>query len=271
MADIVKLEQVADGVSLITVTNPDIRNHGSWQGIFELWQALIASRESGARVNVLASGIEGHWFEHAWLRDLANMFQQKEVSGPSDGWFGCVDELAKEEVVSIAAISGDTSGGGCELGWTCDLRVAEEGVLFSQPEVRIGVGTGIGGTSRLVRLIGRTVAAEMVLDGAPMRAERIYQLGGINKLVPKGRAIEVSLEWAARMASHPPVALAGMKRMLNQAQEMFLNDAVLNDQRIFQEFSNNQQTIDLMEDIQAKFDAGDSIRDTYWKGEVPEE
>ncbi len=265
---VVTLERPHDGVALVTMTNPAINNHGSWAGIHELWQALIAAREGGARVVVLASGVPGHWFEHAWLRDMIDMFQGREVSGPADGWFGCLRELSKTEMVSIAAISGDTSGGGCEIGWACDLRVAEEQVCFSQPEVRIGVGTGIGGTSRLVRLIGRTVAAEMVLDGAPVSARRIYELGGVNKVVPTGTALEVSLAWAKRLAAHPPDALAGMKRMLAQAEENPLSEAIKNDQRIFQEFSGRPAAIARMEEVQGKFDAGAGIRETYWPEEI---
>lgn len=265
---VVTLDRPADGVGLVTMTNPAINNHLTWAGVHELWQALIEAREGGARVTVLASGVPGHWLEHAWLRDMSNMFQRREVSGPGDGWFGCLDELSKAPVVSIAAISGDTSGGGCELGWACDLRVAEEQVWFSQPEVRIGVGTGIGGTSRLVRLIGRTVTAEMVLDGGPVTARRIHELGGVNKVVPQGTAIEAALAWAKRMAGHPPDALAGMKRMLAQAEENPLTDAIMNDQKIFQEISRKPAAIAKMEEVQAKFDAGAGIRETYWPDEV---
>ncbi len=265
---VVTLDWPFEGVALVTMTNPAINNHGSWAAIHELWRTLIEARERGARVTVLASGVPGHWLEHAWLRDLSNMFQRKELSGPADGWFGCLEELSKTHVVSLAAISGDTSGGGCEIGWACDLRVAEEQVWFSQPEVRIGVGTGIGGTSRLVRLVGRTLAAEMVLDGAPVPARRIYELGGINKVVPQGQALDASLAWARRLAGHPPDALAGMKRMLTQAEEHPLTEAIMNDQRIFREFSGQPAAIARMEEVQAKFDAGAGIRETYWPDET---
>ena len=86
----------------------------------------------------------------------------------------------------------------------------------------------------------------------------------------EGHALAYSLDWAKRIASHPPEALAGMKRMLSEAQEMHLNDAVMNDQRIFQEFSRNPPAIAKMEEVQAKFDAGASIRETYWPDELPE-
>jgi enoyl-CoA hydratase/carnithine racemase len=270
MTKFVTLDRPAAGVAVITMTNPAINNHGSWEGMMELWHAMTEARTGGARVTVLASGVEGAWLHHAWLRDLSNMFQGKEVTAPNDGWFGCADEITKFDVVTIAAISGDTSGGGCELGWACDLRVAEAGVLFSQPEVRIGIGVGMGGASRLVRLIGRTITAEMILDGVPMTAERIYQLGGVNKLVAKGQATKIAVEWAKRLASHPPAALAAMKRMLNASQEMTLSESVMNDQRVFQEISGRPAAIAKMEEAQAKFDAGLTMREAFWSDEPDE-
>ena len=85
MAEFVTLDRPADGVAVITMNNPAINNHGSWQGMYEFWEAMVEARTGGARVSVLASAVEGHWLEHALLRDLSNMFQGKAVTGPSDG------------------------------------------------------------------------------------------------------------------------------------------------------------------------------------------
>ena len=263
MPEIVHLDRPSDGVALVTVTNPAIRNHGSWEAIEALARALASARESGARVVVLASGVPGHWLEHAWLRDLANMVTGKPTSGDGAAWFHCVRELSRTHVVSIAAISGDCSGGGAELGWACDLRIAEEQVCFSQPEVLIGLATGLGGTSRLVRLVGRTVAAEMVLDGAPLPARRIFELGGVNRVVPTGQSLPHALEWAARLAQRPAHALAAEKQMLAEAEERPLSDALANEQKLFQGVVVRPDAIEQMQRIQARFDAGESIRSVY--------
>lgn len=166
--------------------------------------------------------------------------------------------------MTIAAIAGDTSGGGCELGWACDLRIAEEQVLFSQPEVAIGVGTGIGGTSRLRSLIGRTATAEMVLLGAPMTARRLYDLGGLNRVLPRGEALDLAVQWAARIASYAPAAVAGMKRMLSEGDGLTgVTESVRNDQKIFQSFSGMPDALDSMERIHARFEVGETLRDVY--------
>ena len=264
MGELVTLEWPRDGVALITMTNPTIRNFGSWEAISELAGALAAAREEGARVSVLTSGVPGHWFEHAWLHDLANAFTGQPVTGDGAAWFYCLHELTQTSVVTIAAINGDTSGGGCELGWACDLRIAETQVLFGQPEVGIGVGTGIGGTSRLRHLIGRTATAEMVLLGRPMTAQRLNALGGVNRVVPTGQAVERALEWAGIMADRSPAALRGMKQMLTEGDELLrIGDSVMNDQRIFQTFSAAPEAVERMRAAQAAFDAGATTRSLY--------
>lgn len=261
MADYVTLTAPHDGVALVTVADPGRQNSLCWQVVNELADALARARTEGARVSVVASGVEGHWLEHAWLTDLADSFEGKPPTGEGGAWFRVMDELHQQDVVSIAAISGDTSGGGCELGWACDLRVAEPQVYFSQPEVVLGVGTGIGGTSRLLRLIGRTVTAEMVLDGCPMSAQRIYDLGGINHVVGAGEALSYSLAWAERLASYPADALVMMKRMLNQSEDHFLQEAIMNDQTIFQSLSNSEFSRANMRRIQGVYDSGVKIRE----------
>lgn len=264
MREFVSLTRPREGVALITMTNPAIINFGSWKAIGEVADALREAREGGARVSVLASGVPGHWFQHAWLTDLVAAMKGEPTTGEGIAWFNCLNELNQTDVVTIAAISGDTNGGGCELGWACDLRIAEEQALFGQPEVGIGVGTGIGGTSRLRHLIGRTVVAEMVLLGYPLTAQRVYELGGVNRVVPAGKAQEVALEWAGIMADRPAPALRGIKQMLTEGDNLIgIPDAVLNDQRIFQTFSGSAEAIATMQDKQARFDAGETPRTVY--------
>jgi enoyl-CoA hydratase/carnithine racemase len=264
VGEYVTMTRPRDGVAVVTMANPAIGNFGSWAAIGELAAALAQAREDGARVSVLASAVPGHWFEHAWLRDLRATFTGEPTTGEGIAWFHCLEELTRTHVVTIAAISGDTNGGGCELGWACDLRIAEEQVLFGQPEVGIGVGTGIGGTSRLRQLIGRTATAEMVLLGHPVTARRIYELGGVNRVVPEGEALPTALAWAELLADRPPAAVAGMKQMLTEGDDLLrVGEAVLNDQRIFQTFSGSPEALASMAELQRRFDEGATPREVY--------
>ena len=263
MAQHITTERPREGVALITMTNPAINNHGSWIAIGQLATAMKEAREAGARVAVLASGVAGHWFEHAWLQDLADAIEGKPTTGEGVAWFNALHEIGKTNVVSIAAVSGDCSGGGAELGWACDMRIAEEQALFAQPEIQIALTTGIGGTSRLARLIGRSATAEMVMLGRPMTARRIYELGGVNEVVPTGKAVQVALEWAGMIADRPPKALAALKQILIDNDDLNLTDALVNEQRLFQSVANTPEAIQTMRSIQRRFDAGESIRKVY--------
>ena len=260
---IVTSETPAEGVAVITMSNPEINNHGSWAGIGQLADAMAAARETGARVTVLASGVPGHWFEHAWLTDLVATMKGEETTGEGAAWGRALQEIGTTDVVTIAAVSGDCSGGGAELGWACDLRIAEEQALFGQPEVQIALTTGIGGTSRLARIIGRTATAEMVFDGSPMTAQRIYELGGVNRVVPQGKSLEVAVEWATRLAARPAAGLATLKHILHENDSLSLDEAMTNEQRHFQSVANTPTAIETMSEIQARFDAGESIRSVY--------
>lgn len=261
--ELVTLAWPREGVALVTMTNPAIRNHGSWSAIAQLADALRRARKRGARVAVLASGVPGHWFEHAWLPDLRATLRGEPTTGDPAGWFRALREITREEVITIAAISGSCSGGGAELGWACDLRIAEEQATFGQPEVMIGVATGVGGTSRLLRLIGRTVTAEMVLDGAPLPARRLYELGGLNRVVPQGQALATSLAWAERLAERPAGSLRALKKMLNDALELPLGEALANEQAIFQTVAGSPEGLEGMQRTQDRFDAGESLEDVY--------
>ena len=263
----VTLEWPQDGVALLTVGDGGAPGHlTTCATVTHLADTLEEAIAAGARVIVLASSVEGHWLEHAYLKDIIDLVEGREATGDPAGWFRSLQTLNRGTAVTIAAVSGDTSGGGCELGWACDLRVAEEQARFSQPEVIIGAGTGIGGTSRLMRLIGRTVTAEVVLMGEPLTAQRAYELGAINRVVGKGRAVETALEMARAIAKLPPQSVAGMKRMLGEAEDLNQTDGIANDQAISQTLFANPDSMKTMAHYQARLDAGETMEQAYWSG-----
>ena len=245
-----------DSIAVLTFSDPQRANQLCWSAIDEISGRLRQCREAGARVVVLASGLSGHWLEHAWLRDLSNGIQGLEQTGSGAGWFSAVEELTHPDVISIAAISGECSGGGAELGWACDLRVAEIQARFSQPEINMGLTTGIGGCSRLARLVGRTAVTEMVLTGRPFSAQRLYDLGALNRVVAVGQCLEAALEMAADLAQKSPLALAGLKRILSLNDNASLSEALRHEQAVFQSVVVSARAVADMEDMQSRYDAG---------------
>jgi len=230
-------------------------NQLCWAAMDQMALELRAQRKAGARTVVLASGLPGHWLGHAWLADLIAGREGREQTGSGMGWFGVLEELCHPDWVSIAAINGNTAGGGAELGWACDLRVAERQAHFCQPEVGMGLTTGIGGTARLARLVGRSTAAQMVLTGLPETAERLHTLGAINFLVDSGEAEAHALSLAATLCTRASGALAGLKQILNQAEQMPLDEALRAEQAVFQSVLARDDALLAMHAAQARYDA----------------
>jgi len=117
-----------------------------------------------------------------------------------------------------------------------------------------------------MRLIGRTVTAEVVLMGMPLTAERLYELGGVNRVVPKGKSVETALAMARHIAALPPQAVAGMKQMLGEAEDLHLSESIDNDQKISGTLFANADSIASMKTIQSRFDGGETMDQIYWQG-----
>ena len=258
-----KLEDVSEGVALLRFADPGRQNQLCWAAVNEMADLLEACQSAGTRVVVLASDLDGHWFEHAWLRDLEAGMNGMETTGDGVGWFRTINALSRSTLVSIAAISGDTCGGGCEVGWACDLRVAERQARFAQPEVRLGIPPGIGGASRLSKLVGRALAGEMVLGGAWTSAEKLHSAGAINRLVNTGEALAEALDWAQQLAAQPPLALAACKQILADTEELPLLDAMKNEQSIFQGTAVSEAAREIMKRQQAYYDAGGTTAEAF--------
>ena len=133
----------------------------------------------------------------------------------------------------IAAVAGWCLGGGCELAMTLDLIVAGEGAKFGQPEIKIGVIPGAGGTQRLTRAIGKSKAMEMILTGEPISAAEAERAGLVARVVPDELVVEDAVALAATIARQSPLALRLAKEAVNAAYEMSLTDALAHERRLF--------------------------------------
>jgi enoyl-CoA hydratase/carnithine racemase len=119
----------------------------------------------------------------------------------------------RSPIVTIAAVNGLALGGGCELAMACDLRVAAESARFGQPEIKLGIIPGFGGTQRLARLVGPAKALELNLLGDPIRAAEAAAIGLVNRVVPDGEVLETALALAETLAAQAPLAVAQIKRV----------------------------------------------------------
>jgi len=141
-------------------------------------------------------------------------------------------ECSKKPV--IAAINGRAClGGGLELAMACHIRIAEDSVQFGQPEIKLGIMPGWGGTQRLPRLVGKGVALEIILTGDSIKAQEAYRIGLVNKVVPVGTVVREAKRWAKVLSMWGAVALGTIIESVNNGLEMSLDDALVNDAKLF--------------------------------------
>jgi enoyl-CoA hydratase/3-hydroxyacyl-CoA dehydrogenase len=125
-------------------------------------------------------------------------------------------EFGQSRVATIAAVNSIAFGGGCEMAMACDVRIAAEAAVFGQPEIKLGIIPGFGGTQRLARLVGPNKALEMNLVGDAVLSEEALELGLVNRVVPDHELFETALMWGRKLASQAPLAVGQIKTVSNK-------------------------------------------------------
>jgi enoyl-CoA hydratase len=220
-----------DGVALLTLDRPEVLNALDFDLLDELAAALEAlEADAKCRVVVITGAGDRAFAAGADITELAT---QSSTSLAADGRFGTWDRIAAVGLPMIAAVRGFALGGGCELAMACDMIVAAEDAQFGQPEIRIGVMPGAGGTQRLTRAIGKAHAMEMILTGRTISAAEAEAHGLVTRVVPAEATVDAALELAARVAAMPPLAVRAAKAAILDAAEHHLRDGLARERAAF--------------------------------------
>lgn len=134
----------------------------------------------------------------------------------------------------IAAVNGFALGGGCELAMHCDIIVAGESARFGQPEVKLGLMPGAGGTQRLIRAVGKVQAMRIALTGCLVPAPQALAIGMVSEVVSDAQTVPRALELAAEIAALPPLAVAQIKEVMLAGADMSLDSALILERKAFQ-------------------------------------
>jgi enoyl-CoA hydratase len=220
-----------EGVALVTIDRPEALNALSFALLAELAEALeTLDRDGRTRVVILTGSGEKAFAAGADIVELADQTPERLRS---EGHFGAWDRLGAIGIPLIAAVRGFALGGGCELAMTCDLIVAGDDARFGQPEIRIGVMPGAGGTQRLTRAIGVARAMELVLTGRMFDAREALAAGLVTSVVPASDVIPTALSLADTIASMPPLAVRAAKRSVLAAAELPLSAGLRTEREAF--------------------------------------
>jgi enoyl-CoA hydratase/3-hydroxyacyl-CoA dehydrogenase len=209
--EVIKLETRGEGIAIAWLANGQMNSIAPQvvQDLGKVWRKVKAS---GVRALVIASS---NPFLYSAGADIKAFTSMDESSGAEliDTAHALFRELGSDEVATIAAVNGLAFGGGCELAMACDVRIAARSALFGQPEIKLGIIPGFGGTQRLPRLIGPGKALELNLIGDPMLADEAFELGLATRLVDDHELLDTAMQWARKLAGQAPLAVAAIKRV----------------------------------------------------------
>jgi enoyl-CoA hydratase len=220
-----------DGVALVVIDRHEVLNALDFAVIEVLTDALEALDRDPACRAIVITGAGDRAF--AAGADIPELGRQTPTTLTVDDTFHRWERIKRIRKPLVAAVRGFALGGGCELALVCDMIVAAEDAQFGQPEIKLGVMPGAGGTQRLTRAIGKAKAMEMILTGRNMDAREAQAYGLVTQVVPSEETVPAALALAARIASLAPVAVMAAKAAVNRAEELSLEAGLEFERRNF--------------------------------------
>ena len=220
-----------EGVALVTLDRPEVLNALDSETLRQLMEALESlDRDDRVRAIVITGAGERAFAAGADIKEMADA---TPVSLTIANTFARWERIRRIRNPIVAAVRGYALGCGCELAMACDMIVAADDAVFGQPEIRIGVIPGAGGTQRLTRALGKARAMELILTGAQLPAAEAAAHGLVSRVVAREQTLPTALELAAEIAAMPPLAVMAAKEAVNRAYELSLEAGLEFERRNF--------------------------------------
>ena len=248
-----------DAVTLITLNRPKALNALNSKVLEELIDAFAAYQADNSQLCAVLTGSGDKAF--AAGADIKEMSEKEAADFYLEDFFApWTSEIVKKTRKPwIAAVNGFALGGGCELAMMADFIIASENAKFGQPEIKLGVAPGMGGSQRLTKAIGKSKAMEMCLTGRMMDAEEAERSNLVARVVPHDQLLDEAMKSAKQIASMPPMAAIANKEMVNAAFETGLDQGLIVERRIFQILAASEDKSEGMAAFVEK-------REGQWKG-----
>jgi enoyl-CoA hydratase len=220
----------AGAIATIVIDRPERRNALSLAIKRDLQAAVeTLSGDPAVRV-ILLTGAGNCFVAGTDIAEMAGMTTGDHIALRTDSVFHALRGCDK---LLIAAVEGYALGGGCELALCCDLIVAGEGARFGQPEIRVGIMPGAGGTQAFVRAMGRHRAMKLLLTGEPVAARDALALGLLSEVVADGAALAAATELAGQIVAMPPLAVAAIRDLVRKGPDLPFESALAMERQAF--------------------------------------
>ena len=217
-------------VGLITINRPKALNALNSMVLDEMIHALAAFDADDSQRCAVVTGNEKAFAAGA---DIKEMSDQGFASMYQNNFFAGWEKVTATRKPWIAAVAGYALGGGCEVAMMADFIIAADSAKFGQPEIKLGVTPGMGGSQRMARAIGKAKTMEMCLTGRMMDAEEAERSGLVARVVPADQLLDEALKTAAAIAAMAPLAAMATKEMVNAAYETTLAQGINFERRLF--------------------------------------
>lgn len=217
-------KEVNEGLAIVTIDRPEALNALNNALLQELKDMFTELRDDEAVRAIILTGAGKAFVAGA---DIAAMNAMTPIEGREMMILGhsLMDLIEDMEKPVIAAVNGFALGGGCELSMACDIRIASEKAKFGQPETGLGIIPGFGGTQRLPRLVGKSMAKYLLFTSDVIDAERAEQIGLVEKVVPVGALMEEAEKVARKIMANGPIAVGLVKKAVNKGYDLPLREA----------------------------------------------
>ena len=217
-------------VGIIEIHRPQALNALNATVVREVVAAIVAYEEDPGIGCIILTGSEKAFAAGADIKEMADKsFMDAFMSDFATDW----ERVTRVRKPIIAAVAGYALGGGCEVAMLCDLIIAADNAKFGQPEIKLGVIPGIGGTQRLTRAVGKAKAMDLVLTGRTMDAQEAERSGLVARVVPADKLMEEAMKVAQTIASMSLPVVMVAKESVNRAFEVSLSEGVRFERRVF--------------------------------------
>src|SRR5712672_4852157 len=221
----VKLEK-KNQIAYVTIDRPKVLNALNMATMQELWQVFSDLKDDKQiRVVILTGGGEKAFVAGADINELAknNPAEAKAYTHKGQATLDLIENLGKPV---IACVNGFALGGGCEIALACTMRLASDNAKLGQPEVKLGILPGYGGTQRLPRLVGKGIAMQMILAGEMITAQEAHRIGLVNEVTAPAELIPRAEAIAAKIIANAPLAVQYAMEAVNKGMDMTLAEGL---------------------------------------------
>jgi enoyl-CoA hydratase len=233
-----------DAVTLVTLNRPQALNALNGQVLKDLIAVFAAYDADPAQRCLVITGSEKAFAAGADIKEMVGMSGADFYAG--DHFVEWTTRICATRKPWIAAVAGFALGGGCELAMMADFIIAADTAKFGQPEIKLAVAPGMGGSQRLTRAVGKAKAMDMCLSGRMMGAEEAERSGLVTRIVPADDLVAEALKTAQAIAAMPPLAAIANKEMVNMAFEATLAQGLVNERRLFQILAATEDKVEGM-------------------------